>query len=454
MRSKFTTTDEIPVSEIMLDQGNFRIGQAESQAECIDLLFHEFGDKMLRIADHISKEGLSPKPIVVKRNDKGVWVVRDGNRRVASLKLLNNPALAPEEHRRKFLELKQRDAGVGNIPSAISCLASEDEDVILKYMQLEHLGPQDGVGQVDWGPRAKDNMSIAIGGKPRDAIARAVCDYLEKKGTQEAKTVKITNIQRLLQDIAVQQQLGIALDSDKLVFLRDEDDVRVVLTEIILDFSSRGRKVDDIYHSEDRKRYVEDLFNNRGLKRPSPKQPSSTHITSESSQITTSSGPSASSLGVSKTVISIPVPTRSPQDRARLIPRGAGLNVPETEAKVLKIIHELSRTINVREAPLSAAVMLRLLLEYSVGYYCDSNSIIAPKGNELYKKINQAALHMENKRITKQQRELLGKMGNSNELFSAHTLNQYVHSPVYIPTSKEICAYWDCIYFFLRACWE
>lgn len=454
MRSKFNTTDEIPVSEIMLDQSNFRIGQAESQTECIDLLFHEFGDKMLRIADHIAREGLSPKPIVVKRNDDGFWVVRDGNRRVASLKLLNNPALAPEEHRKKFSELKQKDAGVGNIPSAISCLASDDEDVILKYMQLEHLGPQDGVGQVDWGPRAKDNMSIAIGGRPRDAIARAVCDYLEKYGIQQAKTVKITNIQRLFQDVAVQQEIGIALDGDKLSFLLNESDVRDVLIEIVLDFAVKGKKVDDIYHVDDRKKYVEDLFANRGIKRPGPKQSPPLNVVSGSGIGNPSSSPSPCTLVVTPTVTPISVPSRPPRIRKRLIQRGQGLNVPRAMTKVCTIIYELANKIDIRDAPISASVLLRLLLEYSVENFCVVNNVTHGPNDTLARKILKVAIHMEgNQIITKKEKELLGKMGNSSELISAHTLNQYVHDLVYTPAASDLCVFWDNTYFFLRKCW-
>ncbi len=58
-------------------------------------MFEEFGPKIIKLAGHISQKGISPMPIVVSKDNEGRWVVRDGNKRITALKVLNNPAEAP-----------------------------------------------------------------------------------------------------------------------------------------------------------------------------------------------------------------------------------------------------------------------------------------------------------------------------------------------------------------------
>ena len=184
MRSKFKSTGPIPVSEILLDQNNYRLGPLENQIDCIEIMLKEFGSKMTKLAGHIAKNGLSPKPVVVSKDEQGRWVVRDGNRRIAVLKLLNNPAEAPDKYKHPFHAIK-KTAAPGIVPDKIDCLTA-DEATIIEYRKLEHMGPQEGVGQVDWDARAKENLQADMDGKLRYPLAGAVCEYLEKKGVTEA----------------------------------------------------------------------------------------------------------------------------------------------------------------------------------------------------------------------------------------------------------------------------
>lgn len=106
MRNKFKEVGEIAIADLQLDQANPRFGWLESQADCIEIMFEEYGDYITKIATHIAKFGLSPEPIVIL-NDKKNWIVKEGNRRVLALKVLNNPNEAPENRRATFHSIKQ-----------------------------------------------------------------------------------------------------------------------------------------------------------------------------------------------------------------------------------------------------------------------------------------------------------------------------------------------------------
>ncbi len=440
MRAKFTSTGPIPVSEILLDQNNYRLGPLDSQMDCITIMFNEFSSKMVKIAGHIAKNGLSPKPVVVSKDNQGRWVVRDGNRRMTALKLLNNPAEAPEQYQKIFQNLKT-NAIRGMIPEAIDCLTA-DESIIIEYRKLEHMGPQDGIGQVDWDARAKDNLQADVDGKLTYPLARAICDYLEKRGVTEARSVSISNMQRLLQDTEVSKRLGIVWDGQNIKFAAVEDEVFNILKEIVIDFVRRGKKVNDIYHPPDREQYMNDLFGNRSLKVPTPLAKS----------VAPASGMRAAGGVPAQTKIAAKV--KSSWDRPRVIQPGAGLPAPSTEAKLNTILAELRSKINVREAPVSASVLIRLIIERSVWYYITKYKVTYQK-DELFHIIEKVAEHMKvSKIINKQDYNQIRKMGNATELISAHTLNAWVHNSNYTPTPQDVCTFWDNIYPFLVKCWK
>ena len=444
MRSKFKRTGLIPVSEILLDQNNYRLGPLDSQIECKEIMFKEFGSKMNRIAEHIAKNGLSPKPIVVSKDDQDRWVVRDGNRRIAALKLLSNPAEAPDQYKRSFQEIK-KNAAPGMIPHKIDCLTS-DEETIVEYRKLEHMGPQGGIGQVNWDPRAKENLQADIEGKLSYPLAGAICEYLVKKGVPEAGRVSITSMQRLFQDTEVSRRIGFIWDGQQFFFTAKENEVFNILKEIIVDFTNKDKNkrkfVNDIYYPADRKKYINELFEARGLKEPTPLP----------KPVLSSGGQSP--IGKTPSISNIPAKTKSPWDRPRVIKRGMGLPVSNSETKLNTVLVELTSKVNVRDATIAAGVLIRIVLERSVKCYALQHNITIRK-KDLHVRINEVAKKMKDIGvINKKQLQQLQKMSHSEQLISAHTLNAWVHNPNYIPTPRDVCTFWDNIYFFLVECWK
>ncbi|MBI4620608.1 MAG: ParB N-terminal domain-containing protein [Desulfobacterales bacterium] len=439
MRSKFKDTGAIPVSEILLDQNNYRLGPLDSQMDCFTIMFEEFGQKIIKLAGHIAQYGLSPKPVVVSKDDDGRWVVQDGNRRLTALKLLNNPAEAPKKYQHTFQILKN-NAIPGIIPDKINCLTA-DKATIVEYRKLEHMGEQGGIGQVPWDPRAQGNLQIDIDGRPPYPLARAVCEYLEQKGISEARSVPITNIQRLLQDSEVSKQLGIVWDGQELKFAAKEDEVFNILKEIIIDFTINEKTVDDIYHPSDRKKYINELFEVRGFKEPTPLPKIIAPTLNEQ-------------VNEQNEEIRYTARARPPWDRKRVITRYGGLPVSSKETKLQTVLAELAKGIDVREATIASGVLIRLVLERSVESYIKKNSV-SYNSDKLHHRITKVAEEMKVRGvINKKQFEQLKKMSQSENLISAHTLNAWVHNPDYIPTPRDVCTFWDNIYFFLVKCWK
>lgn len=85
------------LSELRLDQRNYRTGASATQRDAISLIIDDQKGKLVNLAEDILAVGLSPgEPIWVTRDTDapGKYVVVEGNRRVAALKILENPTLA------------------------------------------------------------------------------------------------------------------------------------------------------------------------------------------------------------------------------------------------------------------------------------------------------------------------------------------------------------------------
>jgi len=447
MREKFSNTGLIPVSQIYLDQRNYRLGPTENQLESIDLMFEVFGNKIVKLAEHMAREGLSPKPIVVLKDGDGHWVVKDGNRRITALKVLNNPSEAPTDHYKHIFEDLKSNTDRNKGLDKVDCLTA-DEETVRKYMELEHMGPQDGIGQINWGAIEKENLLADSGEKYAYPQGMAVREYLISKGVAEAKNIPITNIQRLFGDADITEALGMKWSGEQFVFHSKEEELFEVVKTICLDFIKKDKGVKNIYHKEDRTAYLNELFKTRGLKQPAI-------LKSSQSFAGTSSGTQSQNAAQSSATGNVPLKTKLPQDRGRVIQRGLSLPVPDEEIKINTILVELGSRIDVRKATIAASVLLRLLIEYSVESYAKRNGITQGKNEHLHHMIDKTAQKMKSDgNINQKQLQQLQKMKNSDELLSAHTLNAWIHNRTFIPDSRQVCTFWDNIRFFLFYCWK
>ncbi|MCG7493718.1 ParB/Srx family N-terminal domain-containing protein [Thalassobius sp. Cn5-15] len=89
---------EIEVDKLVVNPSNDRHGPMGSESAAIAWLFENKARDMKALAQHISQTGrLFDSPLVVKDGDK--FLVKDGNRRVTSIKLLIDPNKAPIQYR-------------------------------------------------------------------------------------------------------------------------------------------------------------------------------------------------------------------------------------------------------------------------------------------------------------------------------------------------------------------
>ena len=101
--SKWKISNEIPVTEVKLDKLNPRMpenSESLTQEDILNLMVNDY--KIIELAESIAMKGFMPWDNMVITYEDGIPVVLEGNRRVAALKLLINPAMAPIKERPKY----------------------------------------------------------------------------------------------------------------------------------------------------------------------------------------------------------------------------------------------------------------------------------------------------------------------------------------------------------------
>jgi hypothetical protein len=174
---------------------------------------------MLNLAKHISEHGLSPLDsiLVLPAGDEspGDYVVWEGNRRIAALKLLDDP------NRCQDLGITRRLAKIKNaarteIPEEVECVVAPSNEEADRLIELRHQGPQEGVGTVPWDARQKERHQERLGKRGRYAFSHQVLDAashrLEKNLREKVQTgdFPISTLDRILRDTYAREFLGLS----------------------------------------------------------------------------------------------------------------------------------------------------------------------------------------------------------------------------------------------------
>ncbi|WP_296178942.1 hypothetical protein [uncultured Mobiluncus sp.] len=133
---------EVLLSDICLDLENYRVPTPSADdADALKYLF--VSEDVMEIAEKILRNGYFDNEVPVVYPDpqnKGTYVVVEGNRRVSALKALNNPSVVPshQEKLKKLLNQFQEEAE--DLPSEIRVMVSPSKKEVAAYIASLHTG--------------------------------------------------------------------------------------------------------------------------------------------------------------------------------------------------------------------------------------------------------------------------------------------------------------------------
>ncbi len=220
-----------------------------SEADAILALFKEIKNRpetalrhMLNLIKDIVKHGtnLADLPIVVPDPDEGdTYQVMEGNRRIASLKLLYFPDLAVEVFQAEARTLKRLEGFRKDFVEQfrdqykeILCVVYPTPEDARHWIYLRHTGENDGRGITPWDKAAKDRFRLQAADR-KHTIATQVVEFLIQEGYLEPDIpVVLSTVERMVKDPDVASQLHIEILED-LVHLPSEPQLRSLSLKVL-----------------------------------------------------------------------------------------------------------------------------------------------------------------------------------------------------------------------------
>jgi hypothetical protein len=476
-RKDFTLQVSINISDLLLDEGNPRIRSAKDQPECIARVLRK-EKQMLNLIKSIAKEGLSTIPILITPSQKieGKWVVKDGNRRMTALKLLNDHLLCVNEDLRQQIKTIATESGV-IFENTVDCYSSNDPNAIAREVKLRHSGALEGVGQLDWSAYLRTvyelNNELATDYKR----AGQYLLWAEDHGINVDDDFPISTVHRFfsVDNIGL---LGFKISDDNLTITCEEHVAVRMAQEIIGDLGTGRKKVDDLFTGDAAKIYLNQIRKNAGLSLQSPAVNSTP--SNLRPQATANTPGSASIYPSNALTIQSPIPTTTMQlsatgnirggrkpskpnwDRKKLFWAGAtqpalSVGASPIAEKMRTIFYEIAQIKDVRESTLTVAFLIRAMIELSEKQFRTANSL--QDKNVLADNIAAACDAMLNKSLLNRSQVDLVKSYTVTKrsevgIFTVDTLQKYLHRETHKPTAQTINTFWDELHPFVHACWK
>lgn len=445
---------ELRLHDLLLDLENPRISRATSQREALQKIIEDQDVKLVVLAESIVSDGLNPMDrwLVLKStdpNERGRFVVLEGNRRLAAIRLLNNRAQMDDLEVRTFIKSKLIQLSESfdlDTVEPVPCYEVHDREAATPWINQRHTGENRGRGIVDWGGVATARF------RGRDPALQAL-DLVLNHGdlTEEEKAAvedrfPITTLDRLLSTPGVRAKIGVEIANSKLTTDLPPDEAIKPLRRIVVELGTGVVNVTALKSRDQMVSYIsgyaKDLPNlSKRTGKPKPVD----EWTDPDFR-----PPSPKPAG--------PKPRPAPVRRT-LIPRDHHLTV--SNAKIAEITKEL-RMLSLADFPHAISVLYRVFLEQSVDHYLtaagialDATTSGGKRDKNLRTKVGDAITEMVKRGTPK--RNLAGVergIDDKNSPLFVDALHDYVHNRFYLPTVRELKVAWDNSQVFFGQIWQ
>ena len=441
------------IERLLLDSENPRIGSANSQRDALQKILDDQGEKLYALAEDIVDEGISPIDrllVLREKKESDRFIVLEGNRRVAALKILANHHVLTDLQLRgplqkRFEELAGRFKREDVEP--IACFEVSTREEGSRWILLRHTGENEGRGVVSWSGLATSRFR---GGDP----ALQALDFVKTHGNlgesekeSISKTFPITTLERLLATREIRDLIGIDVFEKKLRSGLQPDELLKPLKRMVLDLAYKKVNVSKLKSKADQIEYVKG-FGSKDT-------------------------PDLSKIGIVRSIDSIRGEefekkdqrqtkrrTSDPSERKTIAPGKVRLNIPN--GRTATIFKEL-KGIKVTDYPNAGAVLFRVFLEHSVDFYMVTNNLPRKfkdtNGRTLDKKLNKKVEEVVNHLVEEKDcerkdfRGVVRGLSVSHSPFNIDLLHDYVHNRFVTPSPRELIAAWDDAQPFFEKLW-
>ena len=458
---------DVEFGKLLFDLENPRIfiAQPESQNDALRELLRWHGEHIYNLAKHMCMFQLFDELLVTDAlAEKGLFVVKEGNRRLAAMKCLYDPdCIKNNTYRRKFQELRKKCNLIITPETFIPCKYSNNYDLINKYLEVRHGGAGEGVGTIAWKAINKAAHKYRQGIQDNDTRAFAALQYAEKDGCFDfspADTKWLSTLARFLTKGRM-DKLGVEDPFTTPPKIRkgvSEDIVRKRICLVVSTIASGEKDSRSLHKKEMMDKWLEEIL----LMFPSTDQAVSS-VTSTPSRIknnTTATIDKDKEKGT-KTDQSPDNTnnkrTQDPYKRKYIFkPKERfGVDFPKAnvEAKIIQLYKEME-TLDAEKFPLLLGIGLRVFLELATAH-CERKLGLQPgKKDGLRDRILKCALHMWNNDDKDERYKALKNVVDNEGLGTLKSLQQIVHNPFFPTNRKELFTLWEKFRPYVFSCFQ
>ena len=446
-------TVTVPISKLDFDVQNPRYVEQNSQREALERILLDSPAKTIKLAEHIVANGQNPIDLIaaIETLDKR-FIVLEGNRRTAVLKVLNKPVLLDSipsglgvvafVKRMKQLANQVSQTVISKI--GITIFPSREEADV--WISLKHTGENEGAGTVPWDGTQRARFRKGDVGLNLLDFGKANNWFSEEDLTNRG-AFPISTLNRLLGDPSVREILGLELSGGVLQSKVDLKELAKGIKRIVSDLANGSWNVTMLKSKADRQRYLEQLPKSALPKQTGDEMPWAVGLQKPQSQ--------------DEKISPAPKARSKSNVRTTLIPRNFLVTTSVDSPRLDKILREL-KLLSIEKHENAVAVLLRTYVELSLDDFIAREKITvikknvkAPQASLADKAISAAAHFKQLGKLDKAQEGIVNRLtGNGGdpktETASITTLHSFVHSRHASPIGSELKTIWDNIAAFMH----
>ena len=440
MTASDVTREELPVVDLELDCENPRHGSVGNQHAALARLIADQREKIVRIAIDIHNHGLSPAQIFIVTPDAGRFTVLDGNRRLAALRILDDPTLLPAGLHSAGFTKAVTEPGIH--PSAVMCAVVPNRDAARLWLDRTHSGQLSGIGTIPWSSAAKHRFNPNPSLRGHTASAITVLDWLRlrleandpaRSSLDTVENNSVTNLGRLTGDPSVRGLIGFDFQSGTVAL---NDDVSAVVRRLlrIVEDLAGGTTVTKLKQKRDRADYVTGLLKGDTYETPDPGssdlQEDSDNATDDSADETAAAG-----AGAEHTAAADP----SEETRRSRTPAHpfADIDFRPLHPRIQFMMDEVLN-LKADKFPNAIGISLRAIIELTVTEYLHRKGRAAGQDKKLPTRIREAMKMLNISDSDPHFQPLRTKLREQDSIISVPNLHQYLHNVNAMPGKSDL----------------
>lgn len=456
------TTKPVPIQNLSLDTNNYRTVAQPNELSAIHALIDIEPEWFWAVMESLIDDGYLPNENIIVLQEGKKKVVKEGNRRIAAMKIIHGIVSADEFHLPSHILEKLESLAPGwkkaNAEVPCTIYAAAEAAAADRLVTLTH-GKGEKAGRLSWSAvaRARHNRDKSGGAEPALDLLEKYLDKGKNLSPSQAArwagdyplTVLEEAMKRLAPRMGLKSGPEVAKFYPKLT-------CRSNFEKLMLDIGLSNIKFKDVRSESFGTKY--DIPPSQAQNQPSGGSQSASSGSSNTSKPSgggrgsRGGNQSTANGGNSSTTATTKNPSAHPANDPRAValllknfkPKGAG------RSKLATLLNE-AKKLDIMETPHAFCFVLRSMFEVAAKAYCNDHAAYGgPKAVEsngrdrtLVKVLKDVVQHLTvNKTDTTMARALHGaitELANPESVLSVTSMNQLVHNSSYVINGANVC---------------